>query len=158
MEDINVLAARIGERLKARKQTVAIAESSAGGLVSAALLGVPGASAYYQGASVIYTAKARELLLGVPTRAVAGMRSQTEEWALMLARGARDRVGATWGLGETGSAGPTGSYDLPPGRTWVAVAGPKEMAVLLETGSPDRLANMTAFAVETLSLFDKALG
>src|SRR5687768_10805512 len=96
MEDLNALAAVIGERLKARKETVAIAESSAGGLISAALLGVPGASAYYQGASVIYTAKARELLLGVSKDAVAGMRSQTEEWALMLARTARDRFGATW--------------------------------------------------------------
>ena len=156
MEDLNALAAVIGERLKARKETVAIAESSAGGLVSAALLGVPGASAYYLGASVIYTAKARELLLGVPKDAVAGMRSQTEEWALMLARTARERFGATWGLGETGSAGPTGSYDLPPGRTWVALAGPQEAALLLETGSPDRLANMNAFAAATLRLLDKA--
>jgi nicotinamide-nucleotide amidase len=158
MEDINALAARIGERLKARKETVAIAESSAGGLVSAALLGVPGASTYYQGASVIYTKRARELLMEGRDELASGLRSQSEEWALMLARTARDRFGSTWGLGETGSAGPTGSYGLPPGRTWVAVAGPVEMAVLLETGSPDRLANMTAFAVETLKLFDRALG
>jgi len=156
MEDLNALAAVIGERLKARKQTVAVAESSAGGLVSAALLGVAGASAYYLGASVIYTAKARELLLGVPKDAVAGMRSQTEEWALMLARNARERFDATWGLGETGSAGPTGSYGLPPGRSWVALTGPQEIALLLETGSPDRLANMNAFAAATLRLLEQA--
>jgi PncC family amidohydrolase len=156
MEDLNALAAVIGERLKARKQTVAVAESSAGGLVSAALLGVAGASAYYLGASVIYTAKARELLLGVPKDAVAGMRSQTEEWALMLARNARERFDATWGLGETGSAGPTGSYGLPPGRTWVALTGPQEIALLLETGSSDRLANMNAFAAATLRLLEQA--
>ena len=156
MEDLNALAAVIGERLKARQEMVAVAESSAGGLVSAALLGVAGASKYYAGGSVIYTAKARELLLGMPTDAVAGMRSQTEEWALMLARTARERFGCAWGLGETGSAGPTGSYGLPPGRSWVALAGPKEATLLLETGSPDRIANMNAFAAATLRLLETA--
>src|SRR5688572_9770292 len=110
MQDLNAIAAVVGERLKARKETVAIAESSAGGLVSAALLGVAGASAYYAGGSVIYTAKARALLLDIPKEGVEGRRSQTEEWALMLARTVRERFGSTWGLGETGSAGPTSSY------------------------------------------------
>ena len=107
---------------------------------------------------MIYTAKARALLLDVPKEAVVGMRSQTEDWALMLARSIRERFGSTWGLGETGSAGPTSSYDEGPGRTWVAVTGPVEFAVKIETGSADRLANMNAFAAATLKLFEKALG
>jgi nicotinamide-nucleotide amidase len=156
MQDLNAIAAVVGERLKARKETVAIAESSAGGLVSAALLGVAGASAYYAGGSVIYTAKARALLLDIPKEGVEGRRSQTEEWALMLARTVRERFGSTWGLGETGSAGPTSSYGEGPGRTWVAVTGPVELAVLIETGSSDRIANMNAFAAATLKLFERA--
>jgi nicotinamide-nucleotide amidase len=158
MQDLDAIAAAVGERLKAGRQTVAVAESSAGGLVSAALLGVPGASAYYDGGAVIYTAKARALLLEVPREAVAGMRSQTQDWALLLARSMRERFGSTWGLGETGSAGPTGSYDEAPGRTWVAISGPVELAFKIETGSPDRLANMNAFAAATLRLLEKALG
>lgn len=156
MQDLNAIAAVIGERLKANRQTVAIAESSAGGLVSAALLGVPGASKYYAGAAVIYTAKARALFLDIPKEGIEGKRSQTEEWALMLARTVRERFGSTWGLGETGSAGPTSSYGEGAGRTWVAVSGPVEFAVLIETGSDDRIANMNAFAAATLKAFEKA--
>jgi len=153
MDELATLAAVLGERLKARGETVAVAESSAGGLVSAALLGVPGASAYYLGGAVVYTAKARVLLMDLPREAVAGMRSSSEPYALLLARTARERFGATWGLAETGAAGPTGNrYGDAAGHSCMAVAGPHNAVFTLETGSADRQENMQAFANTALEL------
>ncbi len=159
MTELAQLAETIGQRLKDRGETVAVAESSAGGLISAALLGVAGASAYYLGGAVVYTAKARVLLMDLPREAVAGMRSSSEPYALLLARTSRERFGATWGLAETGAAGPTGNgYGDAAGHTCLAISGPMEMAVTLETGVSDRAANMTAFAAAALRLLEKALG
>ena len=152
------LAEEVGARLKAAHQTVAIAESSSGGLISAALLAVPGASAYFLGGAVVYTAKARMSLLGLPREAVAGMRSASEPYALLLARTARENHGATWGLSETGASGPTGNpYGDAAGHSCLAVSGPMETAFTLETGQSDRAANMDAFAISALRLFLAAI-
>lgn len=146
----------LGERLKASGSTVAVAESSSGGLISAALLAVPGASAYYQGGAVVYTARARMRLMGLTREDVAGMRSASEPYALLLARTVREQFGATWGVSETGAAGPTGNpYGDAAGHTCVAVSGPVEMAFTLETGDGDREANMRAFAAAALDLLDR---
>ena len=151
------LGETLGERLKDRKQTVAVAESSSGGLISAALLSVGGASAYYLGGGVIYTGKARMSLLDLPREAVVGMRSASEPYALLLARTVRERFGTTWGISETGAAGPTGNgYGDAAGHTVVAISGPVEFAVVVETDSPDRIANMDAFAASALELLVKA--
>lgn len=159
MDQLFALAEEIGAQLKARKETVAVAESSSGGLVSAALLAVPGASAYYLGGAVVYTAKARVLLMDLPKEAVAGMRSASEPYALLLARTARERFGATWGISETGAAGPTGNpYGDAAGHTCVAISGPVEFALTVETGESDRGANMAAFAAASLDLLKRALG
>ena len=158
MEDLYAIADGIGASLKTRGETVAVAESSSGGLVSAALLSVAGASAYYLGGTVVYTGKARHVLMDLPREAVAGMRSASEAYALLLARTARERLGATWGLSETGAAGPTGNgYGDAAGHTCVAIAGPMEMAMTVETGSDDRAANMQAFARAALRVLDQAL-
>src|SRR5205809_138942 len=109
LPSLTPLAESLAERLKARKETVAVAESSSGGLISAALLAVPGASAYYLGGGVIYTGKARMTLLNLTREDVAHVRSSSEPYALILARTARENFGATWGLSETGAAGPTGN-------------------------------------------------
>src|SRR5690606_32820663 len=106
----------------------------------------PGASAYYVAGAVVYTGKARMQLLDLPREAVAGMRSASEPYALLLARTARERHNATWGVSETGAAGPTGNgYGDPAGHTCIAISGPVEMALTIETGSSDRWANMQAF-------------
>ena len=158
MQDLLPLAERIGQRLKDRKETVAVAESSSGGLISVALLSVPGASAYYLGGGVIYTPKARVMLMDIPRDAVAGMRSASEPYALLLARTARERFNATWGISETGAAGPTGNpYGDAAGHTCIALAGPLTHAITVETGQGDRVANMRAFAREALELLFKAL-
>jgi PncC family amidohydrolase len=153
MRDLLPLATQVAEKLKARGETVAIAESSSGGLLSAALLAVPGASAYFLGGAVVYTAKARVLLMDLDRESVRGMRSASEPYALLLARTARDRFGATWGLSETGAAGPTGNpYGDAAGHTCIALAGPHEHTLTIETGQEDRAANMRAFAKAALEL------
>jgi PncC family amidohydrolase len=148
----------VADILKARKQTVAVAESSSGGLISAALLAVPGASAYFLGGAVVYTGKARMSLMGLTREAVAGMRSSSEPYALLLARTARENLGADWGLSETGAAGPTGNpYGDAAGHSCLAVSGPTETVFTLETGDGDRAANMDAFALTALNLLARAL-
>jgi len=156
MTDLDALATALGEKLKGRGETVAVAESSSGGLISAALLAVPGASKYYLGGAVVYTGKARMVLMDLPREAVAGMRSASEPYAMLLAQTARERFGATWGLSETGAAGPTGNgYGDAAGHTCIAIAGPVDLAMTIETGSEDRAANMTAFAAAALRMLDQ---
>ena len=147
------VAEKIAASLIARKQTIAIAESSTGGLVAATLLAVPGASAYFLGGAVVYTKSARVALLGIGESEMKGLRPATEDYSLLLARFVRVRHGATWGFGETGATGPSGNrYGDPAGHTCLAVAGPEERAITLRTGSADRLANMDAFAKRSLEL------
>jgi PncC family amidohydrolase len=147
------LAEAVAHRLRTRGQTVAVAESSSGGLISAALLAVPGASAYFLGGAVVYTGKARMSLLGLTREAVAGMRSASEAYALLLARTAKSNFAADWGLSETGAAGPAGNpYGDGAGHSCLGLSGPVEMAVTLETGQADRVGNMTAFAARALEL------
>jgi nicotinamide-nucleotide amidase len=153
MKALLPLAETIAPRLIARRETIAVAESSTGGLIAAALLAVPGASAYFLGGAVVYTKSARGALLGFGDAEMAGLRAATEAYALFIARRVRDRHGAIWGLGETGATGPTGNrYGDPAGHTCIAVAGPAERAMTLHTGSSERLANMDAFAKRALEL------
>lgn len=154
MQSLLPLAEAIAKRLVARGETVAVAESSTGGLISAALLAQPGASAYFVGGAVVYTHTSRASLLGITDAEMAGMRASTEGYALLVARRMRERNGATWGIGETGATGPTGNrYGDAAGHSCIAVVGPAiERAITLETGSGDRQANMRAFAARALSL------
>jgi PncC family amidohydrolase len=155
---LTTLAASVAPLLKASGQTVAVAESSAGGLISAALLAVPGASAYFLGGGVIYTKTARRTLLRVPDAAVEDVRSSTEAYALVKARAVRELTGATWGLSETGASGPTGNrYGDAAGHACLAVAGPVEHVHTMETGRADRESNMWAFAEAALRLLETCL-
>ena len=147
-----------GTLLRERGETVGVAEGSCGGLVSAALLAVPGASAYYAGGAVIYTLAASKAFLAGAVPTPPGLRGATEGFASYLARSAVVRLEATWGIGEGGAAGPTGNrYGDPAGHAWVAVAGPAEATRHVLTGSDDRLANMTAFAIAALALLGEQL-
>lgn len=158
MRELMPLAEKIGATLKARKQTVAVAESSAGGLVSAALLAVPGASAYFIGGGVLYTRQSVLALKDAREDLFSGIRGGSEAWALMLARTLRSRCSADWGVGESGAAGPTGNrYGDPPGHACIVVTGPVERAVTLDTRSSDRIANMYAFATAALKLLSETL-
>jgi PncC family amidohydrolase len=157
-EKLRRCASQVAERLKERRETVAIAESSTGGLISAALLAVPGASAYFLGGAVVYTRTARRVLLNIPDSAMAGLRASTQAYALLLARTARERFSATWALSETGAAGPAGNrYGDAAGHSCIALCGADERAITIETGNDDRVANMKAFATAALDLFAAAL-
>jgi PncC family amidohydrolase len=158
MDSLMPSAERVARLLMQRRETLAISESSAGGLLSACLLALPGASAFFLGGAVVYTAQARAGLLGIDADAMAGLRSASEPYALLLARTARARLGATWGLSETGAAGPTGNrYGDAAGHACFGLAGPSEASLTLETASPDRPANMRAFAATALDLLARHL-
>jgi len=153
MKELITIAEQIAAQLITRKQTIAVAESSTGGLISAALLSVPGASAYFLGGGVVYTRDARRLLMDIPDEAMKGIRSASEPYAKLLAGTVRQRFGTDWGISETGATGPTGNrYGDAAGHCCTAVAGPHSAVFTLETGSGDRQANMQSFAKTALNL------
>lgn len=160
MQDLLAMAETLGARLKARGDTIAVAESSTGGLISAALLSVAGASAYFRGGSVIYTHYARAGFLDIGNPLPDGMRASSEPYAALLARTVRERLGATWGLSETGATGPTGNrYGDAAGHTCIGLVGPNgTRTITLETGSADRVANMRAFAKRAMELLGEVMG
>ena len=140
MVDIATMGASVGALLKERRQTVAVAESSSGGLICAALLAMPGASSYFKGGGAVYTGASKQLLMGLSDEAMSADRAATETHALHLADAARTRLEADWGIGETGAAGPTGNrYGDPPGHTCIGVSGPVSRAVTVETGRDGRV-------------------
>ena len=154
MDELLALGQEAGKLLVDRHQTIAVAESSAAGLVSAALLSVPGASAYFVGGGVVYTRTSRTTLLGIAESALEGIRASTEAYALLLARSVRQQLGTDWGIGETGATGPTGNrYGDAAGHACIAISGASESAITLETGSANRVENMYAFAAAALKLF-----
>jgi nicotinamide-nucleotide amidase len=153
MKDLVPIAEKIAARLIERRQTIAVAESSTGGLISASLLAVPGASAYFLGGGVIYTRDARRILMDIPDEAMKGIRSASEPYAKLLASQIRTRFATDWGLSETGATGPTGNrYGDAAGHSCMAVAGPHNEVKTLETASGDRLSNMHVFAETALKL------
>src|SRR3954453_3355404 len=158
MQDLVAAAGKVAAVLTARKQTIVIAESSTAGLISAALLAVPGASAYFLGGAVVYTPQSRRLLLDIPDAALDGMRPSTEPYALMRARAAQQRFSSAWALAETGATGPTGNrYGDAPGHSCLAIAGLAEASMTLETGASDRLGNMQAFTGAALNFLAQAV-
>jgi nicotinamide-nucleotide amidase len=152
MQELVAIAGKIAVILKTRRQTIAVAESSTGGLISAALLAVPGASAYFLGGAVVYTRDARRILMDIPDDAMKGIRSASEPYAKLLASQIRARFATDWGLSETGATGPTGNrYGDAAGHSCMGISGSEAAAMTLETGSADRLANMHAFAATALN-------
>ena len=148
----------IAQGLTARGETIAVAESSTGGLLSATLLAVPGASAYFRGGGVIYTVQARSALMRFSDADLSGIRSSSEPYAQLLADRVREQLGATWGLGETGASGPAGNrYGDAPGHTCIAVSGPVSRVITLETGRAEREENMWVFARAALDLLRACL-
>ncbi len=158
MSELSTLAETVGQLLKDRGESLAVAESSCGGLLNATLVAIPGASAYYVGGAIIYTRMAQLGLLGVPDEAMEGHRASTEYYAALNAETIRTRLSTTWGLGETGASGPTGNrYGDNYGHACIAVAGPVERAITVETADPDREGNMWVFAERALSLLEECL-
>jgi nicotinamide-nucleotide amidase len=159
MKNLLPIAEKIAARLKERGETLAVAESSAGGLISAALVAQPGASLFFVGGTVVYTIESRRKLVEIPDAALKGIRASTEAYARLAARVIRARLGTTWGVAESGASGPTGNrYGDPPGHACFAVSGATERALTIETGRADRLENMIVFAERALGLLAEAIG
>ena len=158
MQELIARAEKAGALLKSRGETIVVAESSTGGLISAALLAMPGASAYFLGGAVVYTQVARRALMDIGDISALGMRASTEPYARLLAQTARQRFSASWALAESGATGPTGNrYGDAAGHSCIAVAGATERAITIETGSADRVANMHAFSAAALDLLLEVL-
>jgi PncC family amidohydrolase len=152
MKELVAIAEKIAAKLIERRQTIAVAESSTGGLISASLLAVPGASAYFLGGAVVYTRDARRILMDIPDDAMKGIRSASEPYAKLLASQIRQRFSTDWGLSETGATGPTGNrYGDAAGHSCFGIAGLELSAMTLETGSSDRFDNMHVFASTALN-------
>jgi nicotinamide-nucleotide amidase len=152
MPSLVSMAEPVGQLLKDRGQTVAVSESAAGGLVCAALLSVPGASAYFRGGASVYTQAARRSLLRFDDDQ-AQMRGSTEAYATLTATTIRGLLETDWGIGESGAAGPSGNrYGDPAGHVAIAVVGPTSATQIVQTGSDDREANMWSFAQAALDL------
>jgi nicotinamide-nucleotide amidase len=160
LQDLLPQAERIAAKLKARNETISISESSTAGMISAALLAVPGASAYFMGGAVVYTRQSRSALLAVTDQELTGITPSTEPYALLFARKMRGKLATTWSVGETGTAGPTGSrYGHAAGHSCIAVIGPNgERSMTVETGKTDRVDNMRTFSMAALDLLEKSLG
>ena len=158
VREVDRLAEDIARRLGERGETVAVAESSAGGIISAALLGVAGASGYFKGGVVVYNADAKERLAGMTADELAVARSSTEPHTALLAAAIRRRLSADWAIAETGAAGPTGNrYGDSAGHVALAVAGPVERTRVVETGASDRRQNMDEFSIAALRLLAEAI-
>lgn len=158
MNELGNRAQAVAGLLKEAGQTIGVSESSGGGLISACLLAVPGASAYFIGGAVTYTRTSHRGFLQIPDDALHGIRSSTEEYALLNARAVRECLGTTWGLAETGASGPTGNrYGDSAGHTCIAVTGPVERTITLETGDADRERNMWAFVDAALGQLEECL-
>ena len=158
MPTLTEMSSSLGELLKRTGQTLAVSESAGGGLISATLVAVPGASAYYVGGVVVYTRIAQRGLLQVPDQAMEGIRASSEPYAILNARTVRESLGTTWALSERGASGPTGNrYGDSAGHSCIAVAGPVERAITVETGDSDREANMWKFAAAALELLEECV-
>jgi PncC family amidohydrolase len=155
------LGERAGALLKSRGETIVVAETSAGGLICASLLAVPGASAYFVGGAVTYSKRSIRGLAGISIEDMRAnnIRSSSEPYAAHLAAAILAKhPGVTWGLSETGAAGPAGnSYGDAAGLTCMGLAGPVAMTRKLETNSQDRRANMWEFAAATLAFLIETL-
>jgi len=158
LHDLHPQALRIAEALRARGEKVAVADGATGGLIMASLLTVPGALNFFKGGGVVYSFKARNVLFDLPRDAYDGMVSASEDYALLQARAIRDRMGASWGIAESGSAGSSKHpMGVVSGRSVAAIAGPDgvEEVATLETDSDDRIDNMQAFTRNALNLLEQ---
>jgi len=151
-------AERIGELLVARGWRVAVAESTAGGLISAAILAVPGASRYFERGIVAYSKAAKIDTLGMPAELYTERGSTHQAAVRAMAEGARRISGAQVGVAESGVAGPNpGRTGLPIGTVWAAVITP-EHAVERELHLPgDRAQIMSGIVDAVLGMLEEAL-
>jgi nicotinamide-nucleotide amidase len=153
MPAVDVVA--LQERLVAAGATLAVAESLTGGLLSAALTETAGASAVMRGGLVVYATELKQTLAGVSGELLAERGAVDADVALGLARGVRTRLGATFGLGVTGVAGPDEQDGVAVGTVFVALAGPDGETVARRDLSGDRSEIRRGAVDAALELLDR---
>ncbi|OLB79582.1 MAG: competence protein [Actinobacteria bacterium 13_2_20CM_2_71_6] len=148
-------AAAVLDVLRARGQTLAVAESLTGGLLAATIVDVPGASLAFRGGLVVYATDLKATLAGVPPELLAAHGPVDPDVAAALARGARLRCAADWGLSTTGVAGPDPQGDHPVGTVYLGLAGPDGVGTVRRLNLTGDRANIrraaVAHALELLS-------
>jgi len=139
----------IGKMLRERHQTLAVAESCTGGFISHQVTSVPGCSEYYIGSSVSYDNEVKTRFLGVDVKVIEEKGAVSEEVAVAMAKGVKEKLGSTWAISTTGIAGPGGgTAEKPVGTVWIGIAGPDlAYAKMFRFGS-NRLRN-----IQNASLF-----
>ena len=158
MKQLSERGLLVADMLKDRQQTVAVAESSTGGLISSSLLAVPGASAYFLGATIIYTIEARRDLLGLSKETLKKQTPLSEGYVSLCAKQIRETLHATWGIAELGATGPAGTpYGHGPGICVLAVEGPVSLTHRIDNGSSDREGKMEIFADAAIDLLRQAI-
>ncbi len=115
----------VGNLLRERGLTLAVAESCTGGLIGDLITDVPGSSVYFLGGVIAYAYEAKTALLGISTEFLLQHTSVSEPVARAMARGVRERLQSDIGIAVTGIAGPTGGTpEKPVGLTYVALSAP----------------------------------
>lgn len=152
------LAVRVVTTFRDRGLTLATSESLTGGLIGAALTGVPGASEVYLGGVIGYATAMKAVLSGVPAEVLANHGAVAAETAGAMADGVRGRTGADWAVAVTGVAGPAGQEGNPPGTVWLAVSGPGRTKTRRCGFQGDRTAVREATVAAALSLLLGELG
>jgi nicotinamide-nucleotide amidase len=148
----SVDAAQVHRLLLDRGQTVAVAESLTGGLLGAALTSTPGSSGTFRGGLIVYATDLKQSLAGVPGPLLDAEGAVSAHVAAALAASARDKLGATYGVGVTGVAGPDAQDGKPVGTVFVSVAGPGGGEVRALELDGDRAAIRAAAVVAALDL------
>lgn len=165
-EDVSKIVQEIAEILRSRNQTLAISEAACGGLISAYIVSVPGASNFYIGGKLVYSLKQRLKLSGWSEEEISNYMGPSQQVALKLARTAKYELGSTYVLSETGFAGPSNNLHIQNndengesdkelmddksqsvGTVYLGLSGPNgEASTWKNTGNVDRAKNMSEFA------------
>jgi len=155
-DPVREIVAEVASLLKERKESISVAETAAGGIISAALLSTPGASGFYKGGLTLYTLESRIAFAGWTSETIKSYAGPTPSIVAGLAENVRAKLGSTYTVSESGTAGPTGgnTRNRTPGYVALAVSSESGTATReVETGlGGDREANMVQFAVEALKL------
>ena len=158
MEELPDILLKISRILTKRKETVSVTETSTGGLISAGLLSVPGASSYFVGGVIPYARSVRGDLLNITKDKVVGLSPMSEEMAMSFAQNTKQKMQTDWAIAELGIAGPRGSvYGFEPGSCVVGISGPRSSSTFIRTGKDRRHENMALFRNSALALFADAL-
>lgn len=122
---LDTLEAVVGKLLRERGATLAVAESCSAGMLAQRVTDISGASDYFAGGFIVYSAELKQKLLGVDTAMIEAHSVVSHEVARAMAAAAKEKTGATHALSVTGEAGPESATGAEPGTVFIGLAGPR---------------------------------